>query len=145
MRALTLIYSQRVPRIQETPIGFNPKIGKESKSVQERQNVYVGRPTPILGRPLGRPGPTESSRSTVPVDRSFATLDRAVPVHGMHTGRLGLSPGLLRAPFSFLLVFNLCSIFLMSLITLPISFYLLYLFSPCTSLVTKQIAPKLKS
>jgi len=106
---------------------------KRSLNPERRRNASIGRPagrpTPVLGRSAGRPGPTESSCLSVgrPGGRPIlATVDWAMPVHVMHTGRLGgrpafihrstgrstgLCPGLLhcRSRFLWLLVSVLSS------------------------------------
>ena len=140
MRGLTLIYSQRAPRIYETPIGFKTKTWKESESVQERQNASVGRPGERIcwsTAPVGRPGPTRALMCQL-VGRS----GRLFLCHGQLGGRsgsacarrvhrsTGLCTGLLWSPFSLFLASDLYTIFPMSLKTVPMSFYLLYLLSP---------------
>ena len=74
------------------------------------------------------------SWSTAPVDRSFATVDRAMSVHVVHTGRPSSRPGSILACneflFFLLLISDLCAIFLMSLKNSFDFFYLLYLLSP---------------
>jgi len=70
----------------ENPDWIRPQIGKESESVQERQNAFVGWPagqlTPVRGRPVWSTGTNREqlpfSRSTASVDRLLSMVDRAV-------------------------------------------------------------------
>ena len=121
MKTLTLIYSQRVSEIWETPIGFDPKTQKEFESVQEnRTRLSVDQPcawstSRLTGTNREQPC---ASWSTALVDRFLATVDRAVPVHVVHTGRPGDRPG------SVLACCKLCSCsfwFLISALFLPMS------------------------
>ena len=124
MRALALIYSQRVPGILKTLIGFDPKTEKESESRKENEmRLSVDRPCPrsssLVDRDQLRAGSCQSVDRTV--DRSFhgrpshicarrthpvdwavdralppvdRTVDRAMSVHVVHTRSTGWSIGL---------------------------------------------------
>ena len=93
MRTLALIYTHRVLGFKETQIGFDPNQKRNSnpkRKVKTRLPVdRAGRPRPTetktlsVGRPGGRPLPST-------VDRA---VDRNVPVHVVHAGRLGSSTG----------------------------------------------------
>jgi len=97
MRALTHIYSQS-PRDLGNPDWIQFQNRKRVRTLKGEQNASVGQlgspPTLVLGRPARSTGTNQEmahiSRSTAPVDHSFATVDRVVDraifVHVVHTG-----------------------------------------------------------
>ena len=103
MRALALIYSQRVPGFKKIPIGFNPKQKRNpnpKRKAKTRLSVdrAVDRPMSTVGRAVDR---TQTESNLLSVSRPcgrplLATVDRAVdraiPVHVVHTGRPGGRP-----------------------------------------------------
>ena len=101
----------------------------------ERRMEHVCRSISPIDRDQPRVVPF--SRSTVPVDCSFSTIDRAISVHVVHTSRPDGRPGsvLTCNEFLFLLLLtsDLCAIFLISFKNSSYSFYLLYLLSPYNS------------
>ena len=89
MRALALIYSHS-PWVLENPSWIQSQTEKDSESQKESQNASVGRPMFMVDRAVDRIL-TESSLLSVgrPGSRPLlATVDRANPLHVMHTGRL---------------------------------------------------------
>ena len=75
IRALALIYSQRVPEILETLIGFDPKTEKESESRKKNETrLSVNRSCPRSTSPVNRD--QQRSGSCQSVDRE---VDRSLP------------------------------------------------------------------
>ena len=127
MRALTHIYSQRVPGIKKIPIGFDPKQERSSnpERITESMCRSTGRsidPCPRSTVPIDRDQPrvVPFNQSTAPVDHSFVlchSLPRGRPCYPVHVyaHRPTFCFGLQQVSFSLLLAFGLCAIFLMSL------------------------------
>ena len=95
MRALAFIYSHRVPGFKKIPIGFDPKqkrnLNPERKA---KTRLLVDRPMSSIDRPIDW---TQTESSLLSIGRPlYATVDRVVdranPVHVVHTGRPGGRP-----------------------------------------------------
>ena len=95
MRALTLIYSHRVPGFKVTQIGFDP-IQKRNPNPERKAKTRLSVDQPV-DRPMSTVDRTQTESSAMsvgqPVGRQLlATVDRANPVHVVHTGGPGGRP-----------------------------------------------------
>ena len=96
MRALALIYSHSVPGFQETPAGFDPK-QKRNPNPKRKAKTRLS-----VDRLMSTVDRTQTESSLLSVGRSGGrpfhakvdrTIDRANPVHVVHTGRPAFSTG----------------------------------------------------
>ena len=139
MRALSLIYSHRVPGFKETQIEFDliQKRNPNSKRQQKTRlsvDQSVDWPMPRSIAPVDRAQPRAKACQSVDRDGRplSATVDRANLVHVVHAGRPGGQPasstgrpddrpgaqsGMLNASFLAPLIFDLCANFLYSSIS----------------------------
>ena len=132
MKALTLIYSHRVPGFKETQIGFDSIQKRNPIPKGSRKRVCsrpAGRPTHATVDRAGRPGPTESSLLSVGRPGRSIAIFLCTFVHAGRPGgrpasstdrpggRPGAQSGLLQYTVLLLLISDLCATFLYSSIS----------------------------